>query len=109
MVEFEVKTAQGQSTVWKRYMVQLETVPVTYKCLAAIGGAVEADTFLAVVDYTKKHCHPDTWATALTQPKSATAHWLKKLDVEPVDIFTPRFCRDDHVGVVARGLRRSGE
>ena len=42
-VEFELKTAQGQSTMWKRYLVQLGTVPVTYKCSAPRGGAVEAD------------------------------------------------------------------
>ena len=39
-VGFEVKTAQGQSTVWKRYLVQLGTAPVMYKCSAARGGAV---------------------------------------------------------------------
>ena len=65
-----MKTAQGQSTMWKRYLVQLGTVPVTYKCWAPRGGAVEADTALAVVDLTKKHCRPDAWTTGLTRPKS---------------------------------------
>ena len=47
-VEFEVKMAQAESTVWKRYLVRIGTVPVTYKCSAARGCAVEADTVLAV-------------------------------------------------------------
>ena len=51
---------------------------VTYKC-----SAVEADIFFAVVDFSKKHCHPDAWTT--------TTHWPRKLDVEPADMFPPRF------------------
>ena len=101
-------------TMWKRYLVQLGTVPVTYKCWAPRGGAVTA---LAVVDLTKKHCHPDARTTALTQPKSATAHWLKKLGVEPVDMFPPRFFGNERIEVVVRVqmdslekvLRGSGE
>ena len=116
-VEFEVKTDQGKSTVWKRYLVQLGAVPVTYKCSAPRGGAVEADTVLAVIDLTKKHCHPDAWTTALTKPKSAAAYWLRKLEVEPVDMFPPRFVGNERIEVVARiqkdslekALRGSGE
>ena len=33
-VEFEVKTAQGQSAMWKRYLVQLGCTPATFKCSA---------------------------------------------------------------------------
>ena len=62
-VEFEVKTAQVQSTVWKRYLVQLGTAPVMYMCSAARGDSVEADTVLAVVDFSKKCCHPDAWTS----------------------------------------------
>ena len=61
---------------------------------------MEADTALAVVDFFKKHCHADARATVLTRPKSATAHWLKKLDVEPADMFPPRFCGDERIEVV---------
>ena len=44
-IEFEVKTSQGLSTMWKCDLVQLGDVPVTYKCSAPRGGALEADTF----------------------------------------------------------------
>ena len=79
--------------------------------------AVEADTALAVVDLTKKHCLPDAWTTAPTRPKSATAHGLKKLGVEPVGMFSPRFYGSERIEVVARVqidslekvLRGSGE
>ena len=98
-------------------MVQLGTVPVTYKCSAPRGGAVEDDTALAVVDLTKKHCHPDALKKALTRQKSATAHWLKKLGVEPVGMFLPSFFGSERIEVVARVqidslervLRGSGE
>ena len=116
-IEFEVETSQGQSTMWKRYLVQLGDVPVTYKCSAPRGGAVEADTFLVVIGFPKKYCHPDAWKTAMTRPKSATAYWLKKLGAEPVDFLPPRSGRIDGVEVVARVqkdnfekvLRGSGE
>ena len=36
------------------------------------------EAVLAVVDFFKKHCHPDAWTKALTRPKS---------DVEPADVF----------------------
>ena len=53
----------------------------------------------------------------MTRPKSATAHWLKKLGAEPVDISPPRSGGIDGVEVVARVqkdnfekvLRGSGE
>ena len=99
-VEFDVKTAEGQSTVWKRYLVQLGTAPVMYKCSAARGGAVKADTVLAVVDFSKKHCHPDASTTALTRPKSATTHCVKKKDVEPADMFPPKCCGNERAEVV---------
>ena len=54
VIEFEVKTSQGLSTVWKRYLVQLGDVPVTYKCSAPRAGAVEADTSLVVIGFHKK-------------------------------------------------------
>ena len=108
-VEFELKTAQGQSLMQKRYLVQLGDVPVTHKCSAPKGGAVEADAALVVVDLTKKHCHPDAWKTALTRPKSATAHWLKKLGVVPVDFLPPRSGGNEGVEVVARVQRDSFE
>ena len=108
-VEFEVKTVQSQSIVWKRYLVQLGTVAVTYKCSAARGGAVEADTVLAVIDFSKKHCHPDAWATALAGPKSATAHRLETLDVDLGDMFPHRFCGDERIEVVAMVQRESLE
>ena len=79
-----------------------ELFPVTYKCSVPRGGAVEADTALAVVDLTKKHCDPDALTTALTRPKSATAHWLKKKGVETMGIFLPRFFGSERVEVVAR-------
>ena len=53
-IEFKVKTSQGQSTMWERHLVQLGDVPVTYKCSAPRGGAVEADTSLAVIGFQKK-------------------------------------------------------
>ena len=98
-IEFEVKTSQGQSTMWKRCLVQLGDVPVTYKCSAPRGGAVEADTSLLVVGFPKKYCHSDAWKTAMTRPKSATAYW------EPVDFLPPRSPRlggIDGVEVVGR-------
>ena len=55
-IEFEVKTSQGLSTMWKRYLVQLGDVPVTYKCSAPRGEAVEADTSLAVIGFHRKYC-----------------------------------------------------
>ena len=97
-VEFEVKTAQGRSTLWKRYLVQLRTAPVMYKCWAVRGGgAVEADTVLAVVDFSKKQCHPDAWTTALTRPKSATTHLAQKVRAGtsghvPTQILRERVC-----------------
>ena len=63
-IKFEVKTSQGLSTMWKRYLVPLGDVPVTYKCSAPRGGAVEADTSLVVIGVHKKYCHPDAWKTA---------------------------------------------
>ena len=116
-IEFEVKTSQGLSTMWKRYLVQLGDVPVTYKFSAPRGGAVEADTSLVVIGFHKKYCHPDAWKTATTRPKSATSYWLKKLGAEPVDFLPPRSGGIDGVEVVARVqkdnlenvLRGSGE
>ena len=101
-IEFEVKTSQGLSTMWKRYLVQLGDVPVTYKCSPPRGGAVEADTSFVVIGFTKKYCHPDAWKTATTRPKSATAYWLKQLGADPVDFLPPRSGRIDGVEVVAR-------
>ena len=60
-IEFEVKTSQGLSIMWKRYLVQLGDVPVTYKCSAPRGGAAEADTSLVVIGFHNKYCHPDPW------------------------------------------------
>ena len=116
-IEFEVKTSQGQSTMWKRYLVQLRDVPVTYKCSAPRGGAVEVDTSLAVIGFQKKYCHSDAWKTAMTRPKSATAYWLMKLGAEPADFLPPRSGGIDGVEAVARVqkdnfekvLRGSGE
>ena len=63
---------------------------------------MEADTSLVVIGFHKKYCHPDVWKTATTRPKSATAHWLKKLGAEPVDFLPPRSGGTDGVEVVAR-------
>ena len=116
-IEFEAKTSQGLSTMWKRYMVQLGDLPVTYKCSAPRGGAVEADTSFVVIGFHKKYCHSDAWKTATTRPKSATGYWLKKLGAERVDFLPPRSGGIDGVPVVVRVqkddfekvLRGSGE
>ena len=101
-VEFEVKTVQGQSAMWKRYLVQLGATPVTFKCSAPKGGHVEADTSLVVVDCQKLHCYSDARKTAMTRPKSAAAHWLRKFGVQPVDFLPPRSGERDGVEVIAR-------
>ena len=67
------------------------------------------DTVPAVGDFSKKHCHPDAWTAALTRPESATTHWLKKLDMEPADMFPPRFSGNERIEVVARVQRDSLE
>ena len=76
---------------------------------------MEADTSLVVVDFRKLHCHSDAWKTAMTRPKSAVAHWLRKFGLEPVDFLPPRSGERDGVEVIARVqkvekvLRGSGE
>ena len=78
---------------------------------------MEADTALVVVEFLKLHCHSDAWKTAMTRPKSAAAHWLRKFGVEPVDFLPPRSGEREGVEVIARVqkdclekvLRGSGE
>ena len=68
-------------------------VPVKFKCSAPREGSVEADTAQVVVDFSIQHCHPDAWKTALTRPKSATAHFLEKPRCGASGFFTSQIWR----------------
>ena len=77
-VELEVKTAQSQPSMWKRILGTTGHLSRHVELLSAtrVCGGRHCTSCGRLFP---QHCHPDAWKTALTRPKSATAHWLKKL------------------------------
>ena len=97
------KTSQGLSTMWKRYLVQLGDVPVTYKCSAPRGGAVEADTSLVVIGFQQKvlpsRCVEDSHdPTEVSYRILAQEAWSGARGLLTTQIRRDRWCRSGGQG-----------
>ena len=102
-VEFEVKTAQGQSAMWKLYLFQLGSTPVTCKCSAPQGGHVEADTALVVVDFPMEDGNDQTEVRNCTLAQET---WGGTCGFSTAKIWRARRCRSDRE--CPEGLPREG-